>query len=247
MQHNSLKSEDIIITSMPEPRNFTVVFVVSILFKIRIRNCSRLRLWLHTRPGLNESDRWREIGVVVKYCCCTMSCEIFSRLRKSSENCCDVQKQRDGIHGGYRFSFHIRSPRMGQISSLPGGYSGVNFDHLKSEVFHLGWVGGWWWLGGLYSGVNFGHLKSEVFHWGGGLFGLKFQKGAFWRIWTQFLLFEECVHKPACASQIVSHILRMWRLMTFWKKLSTTKLGVKGSSLDFGIFSPSHLLPHHKA
>ena len=31
--------------------------------------------------------------------------------------------------------------------------------------------------------------------------------------WTQILLFEECVHKPACASQIVSHILRMWRLI----------------------------------
>ena len=38
-----------------------------------------------------------------------------------------------------------------------GGHSGVNFGHLKSEVFH--WGGG-------YSRVNFGHLKSEVFHWG---------------------------------------------------------------------------------
>ena len=44
-------------------------------------------------------------------------------------------------------------------------------------------------IGGGYSGVNFGHLKSEFFHWGlgggGGLSGLKFQKGDFWRIWTK--------------------------------------------------------------
>ena len=66
-------------------------------------------------------------------------------------------------------------------------------------------------LGG-YSGVNFGHLKSEVFHWGG-LSGLKFQKGAFWRIWAKIYCLRSTVHKPACASQIVSHILRMWRLI----------------------------------
>ena len=47
---------------------------------------------------------------------------------------------------------------------------------------------------------------------GGGLSGLKFQRGALWRIWTQVLLFEVTVQKPACASQLVSHILRMWRL-----------------------------------
>ena len=40
------------------------------------------------------------------------------------------------------------------------GYSGLNFGHLKSEVFH-------WGGGGVYSGVNFDHLKSEVFHCGG--------------------------------------------------------------------------------
>ena len=47
----------------------------------------------------------------------------------------------------------------------------------------------------------------------GGLSGLKFQRGALWRIWTQILVFEVTVHKPACASQIVSQILRMWRLI----------------------------------
>ena len=39
---------------------------------------------------------------------------------------------------------------------------------------------------GGYSGVNFGHPKSEVFqNGGGGLSGLQFQKGAFWKIWTK--------------------------------------------------------------
>ena len=60
--------------------------------------------------------------------------------------------------------------------------------------------------GGGYSGVNFGYLKSEVFHWGVGLSGLKFQKGAFWRIWTKIYCLRSTVQKPACASQIVSHI-----------------------------------------
>ena len=40
-------------------------------------------------------------------------------------------------------------------------------------------------MGGKYSGVNFGHPKSEVFRNGGGLSGLRFQKGAFWKIWTK--------------------------------------------------------------
>ena len=42
---------------------------------------------------------------------------------------------------------------------------------------------------------------------------LKFQRGALWRIWTQIFLFEVSVQKPACASQIVSRILTMWRLI----------------------------------
>ena len=68
-------------------------------------------------------------------------------------------------------------------------------------------------MGGGYFGVNFGHLKYEVFRkGGGGLSGLKFQKGSFLENWDKNLLFEECVQKCTCASQIVSHILRMWRL-----------------------------------
>ena len=49
---------------------------------------------------------------------------------------------------------------------------------------------------------------------GGGFSGLKFQKGAFWRIWTKIYCLRSTVQKPACASQIVSH---MWRLKIFWK------------------------------
>ena len=58
-----------------------------------------------------------------------------------------------------------------------GGYSRINFGHLKSEVFRNGG----------YSGVNFGHLKNLKFSemGGGGLSGLKFQKGVFWKIWTK--------------------------------------------------------------
>ena len=54
----------------------------------------------------------------------------------------------------------------------------------------------------------------QLVHRGEGqqLSDLKFQRGALWRIWTQILLFVVTVHKTACASQIVSHILRMWRL-----------------------------------
>ena len=77
---------------------------------------------------------------------------------------------------------------------------GVNFGHLKSNVFQNGGGGG-------YFGVNFGHLKSEVFQNGG--------RG--WAFWSEIpergflenldknLLFEECVQECACASQTVSH------------------------------------------
>ena len=78
----------------------------------------------------------------------------------------------------------------------------MNFGHPKSEVFIVG--------GGGYSGVNFGQLKSEVFMGGGGYSGTKFQNRGVLENLDKNLL---CVQKPACASQIVSHILRMWRLI----------------------------------
>ena len=66
-------------------------------------------------------------------------------------------------------------------------------------------------IGG-YSRVNFGHLKSEVFqNGGGGAFWSEIPERGFLENLDKNLLFSQ---KPACASQIVSHILRMWRLIT---------------------------------
>ena len=59
--------------------------------------------------------------------------------------------------------------------------------------------------------VNVGHLKSEVFHFGGrGAFSSEIPERSFLENLDKNLLFSQ---KPACASQIVSHILRMWRLI----------------------------------
>ena len=56
-----------------------------------------------------------------------------------------------GIPGDYRL---VSTYDLPHFPKGGGGYSRVNFGHLKSEVFRNG---------GGYSGVNFGHLKSEVF------------------------------------------------------------------------------------
>ena len=64
---------------------------------------------------------------------------------------------------------------------------------------------------GRYFGVNFSHLKSEVFQNGkGGAFWSEIPERGFLENLDKNLLFSQ---KPACASQIVSHILRMWRLI----------------------------------
>ena len=55
-------------------------------------------------------------------------------------------------------------------------------------------------------------LNSNFRGGGGGLSGQKFQRGALWRIFLTDLLFTQ---KPACPSQIVSHILRIWRLISW--------------------------------
>ena len=75
----------------------------------------------------------------------------------------DRHEQTSGIHEGYRLVSIYDLP-----DSKPFGYFGVNFGHLKSEVFH--------WGGGLVFWSNFGHLKSEVFHFrgGGGYFRVNF-------------------------------------------------------------------------
>ena len=92
-----------------------------------------------------------------------------------------------------------------------GEYFGVNFGHLKSEVFQNG--------GGEYFGVNFGHLKSEIFQngGGGGAFWSEIPVRGFLENLDKNLLFSQ---KPACASQIVSHILRMWRLTNYAGKFT---------------------------
>ena len=45
------------------------------------------------------------------------------------------------VSTGIQISLHIRSPGLqayGGWGVGGGGYSGVNFGHLKSEVFHFG-------------------------------------------------------------------------------------------------------------
>ena len=147
-----------------------------------------------------------------------------------------------GIPGGYRLGSTYDLPDFpkcggggvfrsklwsSQIWSFPkwGGYFGVNFGHLKYEVFRHG-------VGGLYFGANFGHLKSEVFqNGGGGYFGVNWlsqiwsfpkwgggdflvwnsRKGLSGKFGQKFTVWGMCTGM-CYASQIVSHILRMWRL-----------------------------------
>ena len=105
---------------------------------------------------------------------------------------------------------------------MGGGYSGVNFGHPKSEAFRNGGRG--------YSGVNFGHPKSEAFQNGGGVYSgvtlviqnLKFSEMG----GGGFLVFNSrkglsgkfgpklTVQPETCLCiTVVSHILRMWRLI----------------------------------
>ena len=73
--------------------------------------------------------------------------------------------------------------------------------HTISRIFRNGEGG--------YSGVNFGHLKSEVFrNGGGGAFWSEIPERGFLENLDKNLLFSQ---KPACALHIVSLILRMWR------------------------------------
>ena len=79
-----------------------------------------------------------------------------------------------------------------------GGYSGVNFGHLKSELFQNGGLGG-------YSGVNFGHLKSELFWngWGGGFLVWNSRKGLSGKFGQKFTVQPEtCL----CITDSLSHV-----------------------------------------
>ena len=70
----------------------------------------------------------------------------------------------------------------------------------------------------MYFRVNFVHLKSEVSEMGGGAFWSEIPERGFLENLDKNLLFEECVQECACASQIVSHILHMWRLKISYKQ-----------------------------
>ena len=77
---------------------------------------------------------------------------------------------------------------------------------------------GWRGCEGVYSGVKTENTQSAKiclnfnFQGGGALWSEIPQRGSLENLDTN-LLFEVTVQKIACASQIVSHILRMWRLI----------------------------------
>ena len=102
----------------------------------------------------------------------------------------------NGGYSGVNFG-HPKSEFFGN-----GGYSGVNFGHFKSEVSEMGG----------YSGVNFGHPKSEVFQNGGwgGFLVFNSRKGFSGKFGPKFTVQPE----TCLCITVVSHILRMWRLIS---------------------------------
>ena len=99
-----------------------------------------------------------------------------------------------------------------QIWSLHLGGGGVLWSELWStQIWSLHWGGeGVLWF-------KLGQMKSEVFIGGGVLWSEIPERGALENL-DKNLLFTQ---KSACASQIVSHILRMLRLIS-WKLLTKT-------------------------
>ena len=105
--------------------------------------------------------------------------------------------------GDTEISLHIRSP------SFKGG-GGILESNTQSAKICLNF--NFREGGTLESNTQSAQDLPKFQFWGeGGLSGLKFQKGALKNL-DKNLLFEVSVQKPACASQRVSHILRMWRL-----------------------------------
>ena len=87
----------------------------------------------------------------------------------------------------------LKVPRNAQISIGGGGYSEVKTENTQSakKCLNFNFRGGG------------GALLSEIP-----------ERGSLENLDTN-LLFEISVQKPACASQIVPHILRMWRLINY--------------------------------
>ena len=101
---------------------------------------------------LIKDSRYPALDMILKYYQTRLS---FTRLI-SDNTYKSGTDETSGIPGGYRL---VSTYDLTHFPKWGGGYSGVNFGHLKSEVFRNG---------GGYSGVNFSHLKSEVFQNGGG-------------------------------------------------------------------------------
>ena len=117
--------------------------------------------------------------------------------------------------GDTEISLLIRSPKTPELPKFQ--FSG------GGRVFNFQGQGG----GAVLCQVKNSKCQDlPKFQWGGGggtlvlcqvknssqLSDLRFQRGALRRIWTKIYCLRSSVQKPACASQIVSHILRMWRL-----------------------------------
>ena len=83
--------------------------------------------------------------------------------------CYSSSSGNDSHPRGLQISLHIRSPAF---SEMEGGYSRVNFDHLKSEVF---WNGGGVFRSKLWSSQIWSFPK-----WGGGVFQSKLWSSQIW-------------------------------------------------------------------
>ena len=90
-----------------------------------------------------------------------------------------------------------------------GGYSGVKYSKCQDLPKFL-------WGEGGYSGVKYSKCqdlpKFQFFGGNGGVLSSEIPERGSLENLDKNLLFEVSVQKPAFASQIVSHILRMWRL-----------------------------------
>ena len=109
---------------------------------------------------------------------------------------CKYCKQRDGIHGRCRFSLHIRSPRFRAYRrGRGGGYSGVNFGHLKCKVFHF--------LGG---GVFWSKL------WSSQIWSFSFWRGGGSLVWNSRKgLSGEFGHKIYCLRNVYTNLFEHHR------------------------------------
>ena len=132
-------------------------------------------------------DRWRTEGDILLLC--------GDDLLLLIEN-----RSRDRFYFGLMMCFGNQMPLPIRPSTLWSKCAAmikrlVSRGGKDYSPYSISWIASVWEGG--YSGVNIAYLKCEVFHWGG-YSGLKFQKGAFWRIWTNFMLFLGKFGKMVC-------------------------------------------------